>query len=140
MVNRAADVNLPGTVALASKVSARIQARTRFTPAQADVMDAIERGDYIVQVPTATGFDDLDFSGEFKAAQTEWIDEIRRIINSEWSSRGVFNTLGGGIIVVGSAPLAKGFEESTHGRFIVAEDDSNVRFAQLISLYGMLEA
>lgn len=140
LVDRKADLNLPGTVELASLVTARIQSKTRFTPSQGDVMDAIERGDYVIQVPSAEGFSELNFTDDFLKAQKQWIQNIRQRINSEWSSRGVFATLGGGVIVGGSAPLAKDFERSTNGRFIVAESANDARFAQLISLYGMLEA
>jgi hypothetical protein len=76
-----AEVILPGTKALAQQVAVEIKEAFNldFSPSLADIMDAIQRGDFIY------GTDRLDFSAIYQSACEKWVEAARAEIRSKWT-------------------------------------------------------
>ncbi len=86
-------------------------------------MDAIADRSYKVGVSGA------NFAHLFEKCRDTWLEEIRATLRTAWSQ--YFAEVGEVLVIGGSAPLAQPIEESTKGRFKVAQNP------QTISIRGM---
>lgn len=123
-VMRPADVVVPGTFALAKKIDAALMPSTNASQDLSLIMDAIASGSYQIGVSGA------NFAHLFPKCRDAWLAEIRSTLRTAWSQ--YFAEVGEILVVGGSAPLAKPIEESTKGRFKVAQNP------QSISIKGMV--
>lgn len=125
-VIREADTILPGTYALAQKISAALTPQLGYTPNLSLLMDAIADSSFDYGT---TGF---NFKPIFEKCRESWILEIRAKLKTAWGKWG--GELGEVLVIGGSAPLLKPLEEESKGRFKIAPEP------QFISIRGMLEA
>lgn len=123
-LNRQADVNVPGTFALAQKINAALLPATGQSQDLSLIMDAIADGSYVI------GTSGISFANIFEKCRDSWLEEIRGKLRTAWGS--YFCDIGEVLIIGGSAPLAKPIEESTKGRFRIAPSP------QTISIKGMV--
>lgn len=123
---RKADTILPGTKALAQKVSARITKDLEGSPDLTLIMDGIEAGDY--QLGT-TGY---SFAEAFESAREQWIGELRAELKTKWGEW--LPSLGEVLIIGGSAPLAQSWMDATKGRFKVAPDPQHISIKGMVQL------
>lgn len=123
-LNRLADVNVPGTFALAQKINAQLLPVTGASQDLSLIMDAIQNGTFVI------GTSGVSFADIFEKCRESWIEEIRGTLRTAWGS--YFAEIGEVLIVGGSAPLAKPIQDATKGRFKVAPNP------QTISIKGML--
>lgn len=121
---RGADVNVPGTFELASKINAALMPTTGQTQDFSLIMDAIRDGSYTI------GNSGINFAHCFDKCRDTWLEDIRAKLRITWGKH--FAEIGEVLIIGGSAPLAKPIEESTKGRFRVAPEP------QTISIRGMV--
>lgn len=121
---RGADVNVPGTFELASRVNAALMPSTGQTQDLSLIMDAIANKTF------AIGTSGINFSHCFEKCRESWLEDIRAKLRVTWGKH--FAEIGEVLIIGGSAPLATPIEESTKGRFRVAPEP------QTISIRGMV--
>lgn len=117
-LQRQADVVLPGTYALAQKINAALMHVTSESQSLSLIMDAIADGSFTI------GTTGRGFAGIFPKCRDAWLEDIRGKLRTAWGS--YLAELGEVLIIGGSAPLAKPIEESTNGRFRIAEDPQNI--------------
>ncbi len=120
---RQADVIVPGTYALATKIAAALIPQLGHSPDLSLLMDAIAQGIY------QYGTTGVDFQPIFEKCRAEWLTEIRAQLKSAWTQW--LSELGEVLIIGGSAPLAESLEQQSSRRFRLAPDP------QLFNLYGM---
>lgn len=111
-----AEILLPGTKELAQQVATEMQAELGLTysPALADVMDAIAKGDCLY------GTAKLDFSSIYQDICEKWVESARAEIRSKWAK--YLPNLGEVLIVGGSANLAAPICEASGDRFWIAPE------------------
>ncbi len=109
-----AEIILPGTKELAQQVGAEMQATfgLGYSPALADIMDAIARTDCLY------GTAKLDFSAIYQEACEKWVESARAEIRSKWAK--YLPNLGEVLIVGGSAELAAPICQASGDRFWMA--------------------
>lgn len=115
---REASITLPGTNALGHMIQARLLKATGQSVDIGAILDGIENGSY------NTGHNGVNFESQFQSCVTEWVDDIRSTARGQWSA--YFADLGEVLLVGGSAPLATAIEESTNGRFKIAERSQDI--------------
>ena len=121
---RGADVNVPGTFELASRINAALMPTTGQTQDFSLIMDAISDGSLTI------GTTGISFAHCFEKCRDSWLEDIRAKLRVTWGKH--FAEIGEVLIIGGSAPLAKPIEEATKGRFRVCPDP------QTISIRGMV--
>jgi hypothetical protein len=111
-----AEIILPGTKELAQQVASEVQATfgLNYSPALADIMDAIARGDCLY------GTAKLDFSAIYQDVCSKWVESARAEIRSKWAK--YLPNLGEVVIVGGSANLAAPICLSSGDRFWIAPE------------------
>jgi hypothetical protein len=111
-----AEILLPGTKELAQQVATEMQAMfgLSYSPALADVMDAIGRGDCLY------GTAKLDFSTIYQDVCSKWVESARAEIRSKWAK--YLPNLGEVLIVGGSANLAAPICQASGDRFWIAPE------------------
>lgn len=111
-----AEIILPGTKELAQQVATEVQALfgLNYSPALADIMDAIASGDCLY------GTAKLDFSVIYQDVCEKWIESARAEIRSKWAK--YLPNLGEVLIVGGSANLAAPICSSSGDRFWIAPE------------------
>jgi len=111
-----AEIILPGTKELAQQVASEVQATfgLNYSPALADIMDAIARGDCLY------GTAKLDFSAIYQDVCEKWVESARAEIRSKWAK--YLPNLGEVLIVGGSANLAAPICEASGDRFWIAPE------------------
>lgn len=109
-----AEIILPGTKELAQQIATEMQATLglNYSPALADVMDAIARGDCLY------GTAKLDFSAIYQGVCEKWVESARAEIRSKWAK--YIPNLGEVLIVGGSANLTAPICSSSGDRFWIA--------------------
>jgi hypothetical protein len=120
---RGADVNVPGTFELASRINAALMPTTGQTQDLSLIMDAIRDRTFVI------GTSGINFSHCFEKCRDSWLEDIRAKLRVTWGKH--FAEIGEVLIIGGSAPLAAPIEQSTKGRFRVAPN------SQEISIRGM---
>lgn len=121
---RGADVNVPGTFELASRINAALMPATGQTQDLSLIMDAIADQSFTI------GTSGISFAHCFDKCRENWLEDIRAKLRITWGKH--FAEIGEVLIIGGSAPLATPIEESTKGRFRVAPN------SQTISIQGMV--
>jgi hypothetical protein len=111
-----AEIILPGTKELAQQIASEVQAvfGLNYSPALADIMDAIARGDYLY------GTAKLDFSAIYQDVCEKWVESARAEIRSKWSK--YLPNLGEVVVVGGSANLAAPICQASGDRFWIAPE------------------
>ncbi len=111
-----AEIILPGTKELAQQVASEVQATfgLNYSPALADIMDAIARGDCLY------GTNRLDFSAIYQDVCEKWVESARAEIRSKWAK--YLPNLGEVLIVGGSASLAAPICLASGDRFWIAPE------------------
>jgi len=111
-----AEVILPGTKALAQQVAVEIKEAfyLDFSPSLSDIMDAIQKGDFIY------GTDRLDFTAIYQSACEKWVESARAEIRSKWVNH--LPQLGEVLVVGGSANLAEPICKASGDRFKIAPE------------------
>lgn len=111
-----AEIILPGTKELAQQVATEMQAtfELNYSPALADIMDAIARGDCLY------GTAKLDFSAIYQDVCEKWAESARAEIRSKWAK--YLPNLGEVVIVGGSANLAAPICQASGDRFWIAPE------------------
>jgi hypothetical protein len=111
-----AEIILPGTKELAQQVASEMQAvfSLSYSPALADIMDAIARGDCLY------GTAKLDFSAIYQEVCEKWVESARAEIRSKWAK--YLPNLGEVVIVGGSANLAAPICQASGDRFWIAPE------------------
>jgi hypothetical protein len=111
-----AEIILPGTKQLAQQVATEMQALfgLNYSPALADIMDSIARGDCLY------GTDKRDFSAIYQEVCKKWVDSARAEIRSKWAK--YLPNLGEVVIVGGSAKLAEPICQASGDRFWMAPE------------------
>jgi hypothetical protein len=125
-----AEVILPGTKALAQQVAVEVKEAFNldFSPNLADIMDAIQRGDFIY------GTDRLDFSHIYQSACEKWVESARAEIHSKWVNH--LPQLGEVLVVGGSASLAAPICEASGDRFKIAPEPQLFNIIAMAHLAG----
>ncbi|MFG6103178.1 ParM/StbA family protein [Leptothoe sp. EHU-05/26/07-4] len=126
LIDRAADVKLPGTFDLANKIAAALKARSEYSPDLGLIMDAIATATFTIGPRQS-------FAGLFERCRQDWLADIQATLRETWVKQAA--EIGEVLIVGGSATLATALAETSNGRFKIPEQPS----PQLISLYGLLE-
>ena len=110
------EILLPGTKELAQQVATEMQAELGliYSPALADVMDAIAKGDCLY------GTAKLDFSAIYHDKCEKWVESARAEIRSKWAK--YLPNLGEVLIVGGSANLAAPICQASGDRFWIAPE------------------
>jgi hypothetical protein len=111
-----AEVILPGTKELAQQIASEVQAvfGLNYSPALADIMDAIAREDYLY------GTNRLNFSDIYLDVCAKWVESARAEIRSKWAK--YLPNLGEVVVVGGSAKLAAPICEASGDRFWIAPE------------------
>jgi len=125
-----AEVILPGTKALAQQVAVEMKEvfNLDFSPNLADIMDAIQKGDYIY------GTDRLNFSSIYQNACEKWVEAARAEIRSKWTQH--LPQLGEVLVVGGSANLAAPICEASGDRFRIAPEPQLFNIVAMAHLVG----
>ncbi|BAY78374.1 hypothetical protein NIES25_48480 [Nostoc linckia NIES-25] len=123
-----AEVILPGTKQLAQQIATELKEAYNldYSPSLSDIMDAIERGDYLY------GIDSLDFWEIYDRCASQWVEAARSEIRSKWATH--MPQLGHVLVVGGSAQLARPICESTGDRFFIPD---RPQFFNLIAMAHM---
>lgn len=127
---RGDDVILPGTFVLAQSIAAKLAKRMTYSPDLTTIMDGIEQAAYTGSYQLGTT--GIEFSAEFEASRTEWLDEIRGEIKTRWAAR--LAELGEVLLIGGSAPLAAPLEAMTKGRFKIAPQPQTISITAMTEL------
>ncbi|WP_196517093.1 ParM/StbA family protein [Nostoc sp. WHI] len=103
-----AEVILPGTKQLAQQIATELKEahNLAYSPELPEIMDAIERRDYLY------GIDCLDFWEIYDRSASHWVEAARSGIRSKWAS--YMSQLGHVLVVGGSAELAQASTEKVH--------------------------
>ncbi|MEL7493413.1 MAG: ParM/StbA family protein [Cyanobacteria bacterium J06554_11] len=124
LIDRAADVKLPGTFDLANKIAAALKARSEYSPDLGLIMDAIATGSFTIGPRQS-------FAALFERCRQDWLADIQATLRETWVKQAA--EIGEVLIVGGSANLAEALAQTSNGRFKIPDHP------QLISLYGLLE-
>jgi hypothetical protein len=125
-----AEIILPGTKELAQQVAAEMQAvfGLSYSPALADIMDAIARGDCLY------GTAKLDFSSIYQDVCKKWVESARAEIRSKWAK--YLPNLGEVVVVGGSANLAAPICEASGDRFWIAPQPQSFNIIAMAHISG----
>jgi hypothetical protein len=123
-----AEVILPGTKQLAQQIAAELKEAYNldYSPGLPEIMDAIERQDYLY------GIDSLDFWEIYDHSASHWVEAARSEIRSKWDSH--TPQLGHVLVVGGSAELARPICEATGDRFFIPDQP---QFFNIIAMAHM---
>ncbi|MEH2400205.1 ParM/StbA family protein [Nostoc sp.] len=123
-----AEVILPGTKQLAQQIASELKEvyNLDYSPGLPEIMDAIERRDYLY------GIDSLDFWEIYDRSTSSWVEAARSEIRSKWTSH--MPQLGHVLVIGGSAELARPICEATGDRFFIPEQP---QFFNLIAMAHM---
>lgn len=124
------EVILPGTKSLAQQVAVEMKEAFSldFSPALADIMDAISKGDCLY------GTDRLNFSEIYQRACAAWVESARAEIRSKWAAH--LPQLGEVLIVGGSAGLTVPICEASGDRFKIAPEPQLFNIIAMANLGG----
>lgn len=126
---RSADMILPGTFQLASKIAVALTPQLGYSPNLRSIMDGIADDTFELGT-TGTNYHQI-----FLKCRDSWIGDIRARLKTAWVQQ--LNDLAEVLIIGGSAGLAQPLSEVTKGRFKVATHPQVSNFSQFVSLYGM---
>jgi hypothetical protein len=128
-----AEIILPGTKELAQQVASEMQAifGLSYSPALADIMDAIARADFLYSTAK------LDFSVIYKDVCAKWVESARAEIRSKWSK--YLPNLGEVMVVGGSADLASPICQASGDRFWIAPQPQMFNILAMASITGVFK-
>jgi hypothetical protein len=139
-IERALELTLPGTVALAQRISAAIAQDFQYEPSLSAIMDGIANQTYQFEA----NFKAYNFKPQFDRAHKLWVDDLRGKLKRKWNDLLQSGRVGEILIAGGSAPLLAlgespetNLEIFTGGRFKVVRNGAIANFPQVVNLYGM---